>query len=89
MNHFAGNEADAINTHISILTENRWKFSCTLCGKENVQKGTNMLKVSISLTYFLTSASFVKNSSVLETVFMHMYQGITEADSTFLNIFLL
>jgi len=39
-----GNEADAINTHISkVLTENGWKFSCTLCGKENVQKG-NVVK---------------------------------------------
>ena len=44
VNPFAGNEADAINTHISkILTENGWKFSCTLCGKENVQKG-NVVK---------------------------------------------
>ena len=32
-------KADILNSHIDKLqTETGWKYSCTLCGKENVQK---------------------------------------------------
>ena len=41
---FSGKEVDALYSHITkILTDSGWKYSCTLCGKDNVQK-SNVLK---------------------------------------------
>ena len=42
--HLAGSETDVLLNHIDKLpTETGWKYSCSLCGKENVQKA-NVVK---------------------------------------------